>query len=64
METNETRRQVHAGAKLKGGFSRMDYMASKHADIPNPSFRKLEAVLPTGARRAVVASCLKEKKRC
>eukprot|EP00903_Cladosiphon_okamuranus_P016026 g14798.t1 len=40
---------VHAGAKLKGGFSRMDYMASKHADTPNPSFRKLDATLPSGA---------------
>ncbi|CAN0435979.1 unnamed protein product, partial [Scytosiphon promiscuus] len=41
---------VHAGAKLKGGFSRMDYMAKRHADSPNPSFRQLEAVLPAGAR--------------
>lgn len=42
--------QVHAGAKLKGGFSRMDYMAKNHADSPNPSFRKLDASLPAGAR--------------
>lgn len=42
--------QVHAGAKLKGGFSRMDYMAKNHADSPNPSFRKLDAKLPVGAR--------------
>ncbi|CAN0514481.1 unnamed protein product, partial [Scytosiphon promiscuus] len=41
---------VHAGAKLKGGFSRMDYMAKNHADSPNPSFRKLDAKLPVGAR--------------
>lgn len=40
---------VHAGAKLKGGFSRMDYMAKNHADSPNPSFRKLDAKLPVGA---------------
>ncbi|CAM9540554.1 unnamed protein product [Ascophyllum nodosum] len=40
---------VHAGAKLKGGFSRMDYMARKHTDVSNPSFRKLEASLPAGA---------------
>ncbi|CAM9567407.1 unnamed protein product, partial [Hapterophycus canaliculatus] len=40
---------VHAGAKLKGGFSRMDYMAKRHADTPNPSFRQLEATLPAGA---------------
>ncbi len=54
--------QEHAGAKLKGGFSRMDYMARKHADMPNPSFRKLDAVLPVGARcgRPLVAvrSCV------
>ena len=42
--------QVHAGAKLKGGFSRMDYMARNHADSPNASFRKLDAMLPMGAR--------------
>ncbi|CAN0000824.1 unnamed protein product [Ectocarpus sp. 6 AP-2014] len=40
---------VHAGAKMKGGFSRMDYMAKKHAELPNPSFRKLDAYLPAGA---------------
>ena len=49
--------QVHAGAKLKGGFSRMDYMASKHESTPNPSFRKLDATLPSGARCGHVCVC-------
>lgn len=40
---------VHTGAKLKGGFSRLDYMLGKHETVPNPSFRKLDAVLPVGA---------------
>lgn len=42
--------QVHTGAKLKGGFSRLDYMTRKHETVPNPSFRKLDALLPVGAR--------------
>ncbi|CAN0277993.1 unnamed protein product [Pylaiella littoralis] len=40
---------VHAGAKLKGGFSRMDYMGKKQVDSSNPSFRRLQANLPAGA---------------
>jgi oligosaccharyltransferase complex subunit alpha (ribophorin I) len=37
----------HAGAKLKGGFSRFDYMMRRGG--PNPSFRSLVASLPRQA---------------
>jgi oligosaccharyltransferase complex subunit alpha (ribophorin I) len=40
----------HHGAKLKGGFSRMDYQAGRQQYVENPSFRELAAILPSGAR--------------
>jgi len=38
---------THTGAKLKGGFSRLDYQMTM---APNPSFRALTAQLPSSAR--------------
>lgn len=37
----------HAGAKLKGGFSRFDYQMKKA--VQSPSFRSLTATLPATA---------------
>jgi oligosaccharyltransferase complex subunit alpha (ribophorin I) len=37
----------HAGAKLKGGFSRFDYQSKRQGD--SPSFRSLHAGLPSEA---------------
>ena len=39
----------HAGAVLKGGFSRLDYSAMKPTQSSSPSFRKLKAYLPISA---------------
>lgn len=32
----------------------MDYMVKKHESTPNPSFRRLDALLPVGARYRVL----------